>query len=78
MIHTVGSTPHFLQELETFPSDQLRMFSSNVARGAGIVLCPTGASASREGGGGAPGGPGKGARGSAPGVGGQHWMHWQH
>jgi thioredoxin reductase len=66
MIHTVGSPPHFLQGPETFPSDQLRMFYANVARGAGIVLCPT-ATASGGGGGGAPGGAPAGA-GGGPGA----------
>jgi thioredoxin reductase len=80
MIHTVGSPPHFLQGPETFPSDQLRMFYANVARGAGIVLCPTGGQSSGGGGGGAPrgqgagaaggGAGGPGARGGAPGGGG--------
>jgi len=41
MIHTVGSPPHFMQGPETYPGDVLRTFYSNVARGAGIVLCPT-------------------------------------
>lgn len=41
MIHTVGSPPHFLQGPENFPSNVTRIFYSNVAKGAAIVLCPT-------------------------------------
>jgi thioredoxin reductase/2,4-dienoyl-CoA reductase-like NADH-dependent reductase (Old Yellow Enzyme family) len=39
IIHTVGAPPHFLQGPETFPSDVIRSFYANVAKGAAIVAC---------------------------------------
>jgi 2,4-dienoyl-CoA reductase-like NADH-dependent reductase (Old Yellow Enzyme family)/thioredoxin reductase len=39
MMSTVGCIPHFLQGPETFPSDVIRSYYSNVAKGAAIVTC---------------------------------------
>lgn len=41
MFHSFGSPPHFMQGPETFPSDQVRAYYANAARGAAIVLCPS-------------------------------------
>jgi thioredoxin reductase/2,4-dienoyl-CoA reductase-like NADH-dependent reductase (Old Yellow Enzyme family) len=41
MFHTYGSPAHFMQGPETYPSDQVRSYYANAARGAAIVLCPT-------------------------------------
>jgi len=41
LIYTV-STPHFLQGPETFPSDAIRSYYANIAKGAAIVTCRLG------------------------------------